>query len=236
MIATAASAAALMMASGGADGVPPLPPSALAHAQAEALIETLNGRLLASNSATATLADWCAVHGLAADPHIRATLDRSEYRAPTDEQRARLQIGPDEPVGYRHVALMCGERTLSIAENWFVPGRLPADTVKLLAETDTPFGTAIRSMSPSRRTISAERLWRPLPEGWESPQHAPRSATDQPASAACEPVPAELIRHRALVLDAQGMPLAEVAETYQRAMLDFPLPWASAAADSCPAG
>lgn len=219
----------------GAGGVvpsvpPPIPPDVLARTQAEAIMQTLNGRLLASSSATATLADWCATHHLAADPRIRAVVDRNEHREPSMEQRARLGVGPDEPVAYRHVRLMCGDRLLSVAENWFVPGRLPAEATDVLARTDTPFGTAIRALSPSRRTISAELLWHPLAIGWESKPNPERGGGEE---GPCEAVPAELIRHRALVLDKDGKALAEVVETYRRGLMEFDVPWTLVAAKRC---
>lgn len=218
---------------GGASLPPPLPPDRRARTQAEEIVQALNNRLLAGSSATATLADWCAAHHLAADPRIRAEVDRNAHREPTPEQRTRLGIAPDEPVAYRHVRLMCGDRLLSVAENWFVPGRLPAGTVELLARTDTPFGTAVRPLGPWRKTISAELLWHPLGAAREgaSARRQAGNGRDQ-----CDAVPAELIRHRALVLDKDGVALAEVVETYRNGVIAADVPWAHAATKLCADG
>lgn len=205
--------------------VAPLPPDRLSHVEAEALIATIDARLLASNSATATLADWCGAHGLAADPRIRAVPDKADPVAPTAEQRARLGVGADEAVTYRRVLLMCGDHILSRAENWFVPARLDPAMLRALSETDTPFGAVIAPLHPQRRTLSSERLWYPMPAGWERRTTAP--------AATCEPVPDALFRHHALVLDARGTPIAEVAETYQRGLLAFGTPWAGRAGGRC---
>jgi chorismate-pyruvate lyase len=213
-------AAALAAAS-----VAPLPPDLWSRTQAEALVARLDATLLASRSATATLAEWCAAHDLAAEPRIRALVNHGAERSPTVEQRARLGIGADEPVVYRRVRLVCGDRVLSEAENWFVPARLSPAMVRALATTDTPFGTVIAPLAPSRRTVSDERLWQPLPAGWEL--SAPISA------AGCTPLPEALFRHRALVLDGQGRPLAEVVETYRRDLLGFRSPWNRRAARHC---
>jgi hypothetical protein len=62
-----------------------------------------------------------------------------------------------------------------------------------LDTTDTPFGTVVKPLNINRRTLGAETLWR-------------RGAAP----------PAQLFRHRALVLDGNGRPIAEVIETYQR--------------------
>ncbi len=200
--------------------VAPLPPDRPSKAQAEALITVLDTTLLASRSATATLADWCAAHHLAVDPKIRAVRDRGADVAPTAEQRVRLGIGPGEPVVYRRVALVCGTTVLSQAENWFVPARLDPAMVRALAETDTPFGTVIAPLQPQRRTVSDERLWHPLDRG----------------ARRCVAVPQTLLRHRALVLTPVGTPLAEVVETYQRDLLGFAVPWARRATRHCGRG
>ncbi len=207
--------------------VAPLPSDRLSHVEAEALIATIDARLLASNSATATLADWCGAHGLATEPRIRALPDRLAKVAPTPEQRARLMVGADEPVAYRRVQLVCGDHVLSEAENWFVPARLDPAMLRLLAETDTPFGAVIAPLKPQRRTMSTERLWRPLPEGWE------RGQGQRAAPKTCEAIPDALFRHHALVLDATGRPIAEVAETYQRGLLAFATPWSARSAAHC---
>lgn len=197
-----------------------VPPTQLAGAQALALIQTLNADLLASRSATATLEAWCVAHDLANPARIRAEVQTGATNPITAEQRMRLSIGAAEPVGYRRVRLWCGDRLLSQAENWFVPARLTADMNATLAAGDTPFGTVIRPLGPSRRTLASELLWHPLPEGWERGAVWLRG---------CAPIPQELLRHRALVSDGSGRPLAEVVETYQRGLFAFAVPWAKAA-------
>lgn len=203
-----------------------LPPDALSHAQAEALVQTLNGQLLAAPSATGVLEKWCGAHGLAGQPRIRAVLDRSARAAPGAEQRERLGVSADEPVRYRKVALMCGDRVLSVAENWFVPARLTPAMLKALDETDQPFGAVVAPLGINRRNLGAEQLWHPLAADWIG------GAAGKPA-AACEAVPQELLRHRALVFDRTGKPIAEVSETYQRDLLAFQLPWSARAAKGC---
>ena len=152
----------------------------------------LDNRLRASPSATATLHDWCAAHGIA-DPVIHAELVKTAPSAATPAQRRELQVGPDELLGYRHVRLSCAGHVLSEAENWYVPARLTAAMNTALDTSDTPFGTAVASLHISRRTLGVETLWR-------------HGTTPPPA----------LFRHRALVLDGTGRPIAEVIETYQR--------------------
>ncbi len=145
----------------------------------------LNVRLLAGNSATAVLEQWCGEKHFADPARIRAERDPKADRQPSAAQRRLLDVGAHEPVRYRRVRLMCGSHAMSEAENWYVPGRLTPEINRLLDGGDTPFGTAIRSLGPNRRTLGVEWLH----------GHA-------------------LFRHRALVMDRDGHVLAEVVETY----------------------
>ena len=180
-----------------------------------AIVEQLNGQLLAADSATRILEQWCRTHRLAATPRIVAERVTGADKPISAEQRARLGIGADEQVRYRHVRLRCGDRVLSEADNWYVPSRLTPAMNALLDRSDTPFGTVVAPLGIGRRTFSAELLWRPLPEGWEMRRDALAQENDEPA------IPDELIRHRAIVHNRALRPIAEVAETYRAALLDF---------------
>jgi chorismate-pyruvate lyase len=191
------------------------PDTYLARVQALALIQTINAEILGSRSATASLEKWCADHRLAAPPRIVAERDPSAAKPITAEQRQRLAISETEPVKYRRVRLRCGDRVLSEADNWYVPGRLDEAMNRQLDSTDTPFGKVVRPLEPYRRTLGATVLWSPLPSGWES--EAPAVGADGGALA----IPQALFEHRALVYGRDGTPFAEVHEVYQRALLDF---------------
>jgi chorismate-pyruvate lyase len=169
--------------------------------RAFALMQTLNAELLASRSATTTLRDWCAQHRLAATPEIVAEVLPGSVPA-TSEQRARLMVKPEEPIRYRRVRLQCGTRTMSEAENWYVPGRLTADMNDQLDGSQTPFGRVIDSLEPYRRNFYMQVHW-PFP------------GRDQPSSAA----PATMFEHRAIVYSGSHQPLAEVREIYQSTAL-----------------
>jgi chorismate-pyruvate lyase len=170
------------------------PLAAVARVPSSARTETteLNRRLLASSSATATLRQWCADHGIA-DPVIHAEVIKVAPRSAPAARRRELQVDVREPLGYRRVRLGCAGHVLSEAENWYVPSRLTPEMNAALDRSDTPFGTVVSPLHISRRNLAVEMLWR-------------RGANP----------PAQLFRHRALVLDADGRPIAEVIETYQR--------------------
>lgn len=147
-------------------------------------VAMLDAELAASDSATAVLQRRC-------DAPIRALVAPVEWHEPTPGLRTRLKVGEADRIAFREVALVCGDRVLSRARNWYVVDRLSASMHAELAG-DAPFGAVIRPLRPTRSVITRDY---------------------QPD--------AETVLHvRALVLDGEGRPLAEVSERYQRALLD----------------
>ena len=92
---------------------------------------------------------------LASPAVIRAMRDRQNEKPATAEVRALLGAAPDEPIRYRRVRLMCGPHVLSEADNWYRAGALTPAMNKTLDETDTPFGTVVRPLNFTRRTLDA---------------------------------------------------------------------------------
>ena len=113
-----------------------------------------------------TLESWCRDHALAAPPRIAATRIQGVERLPAPNN-ARASASATETVRHRRVQLRCGNRVLSEADNWYVPGRLTTEMNRLLDTTDTPFGRAVQPLGPYRRTLEVRMLWAPLPDGWE---------------------------------------------------------------------
>jgi chorismate-pyruvate lyase len=192
------------------------PGSFLARVEAMALIETLNAELLSNPSATLTLERWCGAHRLAAEAKVSAHLVGGEDRQIAPEDRSLLAIAAEEPVRYRRVQLFCGDKLLSEADNWYVPGRLTAEMNRLLDQTDTPFGRAVKDLEFQRQTLKVTLLWRPLPPGWEL-------EAAQPDKAGALPVPDHVLEHRAILYTSARVPFSIVVETYTRHMFDFPL-------------
>jgi hypothetical protein len=233
-------AAACLAGSAKAADAPAWPDTYVGRLQAQALLQTLNANILASTSATLTLEKWCADHGMAGDARIVARQQRDAELAATPEQRARLRVTDETPLKYRRVQLYCGTHLLSEADNWYVPGRLSAAMNQLLEQTDTPFGKVVLPLAPYRRTFAAKTLWSPLPERWESLPALGTTGTgtasatvatgaapampSTPAMPALLPIPAALFEHRAVLYTRNHEPIAEVRETYQRGLLDFPPP------------
>ena len=136
----------------------------------------------------------------------------------TAEVRAALDVKPDEPLGYRRVRLKCGDRTLSEADNWYVPSRLTPEMNHVLETTDTPFGKAVADLHFRRHTLKADLLWRPLPKGWEM------GAPPTPDTSGALVAPPHVLEHRAVLSLPDGEPFSEVVETYTGEVLALPPP------------
>lgn len=197
----------------------PWPDDFVGRLEAQALVETLNAELLAGRSATAVLEKWCADHRMAAEPKIVARVAPAAAAPLGAEQRERLQIGAEEPVRYRRVALRCGEHTLSEADNWYVPSRLTPEMNRALETSDAPFGKVIAPLRPFRRTFAVEKRWSPLPAGWEGMTRE-TIMREHPRGGALD-APHALFEHRAIVHGGDGKPISEVREIYTNEILDF---------------
>lgn len=194
----------------------PWPDTFVARLNALAQVESLNAELLSHDSATATLQAWCDVYGVVPGTRIRALRGSGEQKSADPSVRADLHAGPGELIAYRHVQLTCGDVVLSQADNWYRPERLTPGMNNALENTDTPFGVVVRTLNFHRRTLAADVLFLPLPRGWEA-KSWPQRQTTRPLQ-----VPAEILRHRAVLTAADGEPFSLVSETYSRAVLIRP--------------
>jgi chorismate-pyruvate lyase len=195
------------------------PDSVLTRVEALALLQTLNSDLLSNESATLTLDRWCERHKLASPAaKIVAERVRGVDKEPTAEQRKLLGISGGEPVRYRRVRLHCGDRVLSEADNWYVPGRLTPEMNHALDTTDIAFGRAVQALKFRRQRLSAKLLWSPLPDGWEMGEALPERRGD------VLEIPAQLLQHHAVLTLPDGTPISEVVETYTNDVLAFPSP------------
>jgi hypothetical protein len=181
-----------------------------------ALLQTLNGELLAATSATRTLEAWCGDHHMADEPKIVAIRVTGVRKEPSAEQLQRLAVHDASEVRYRRVELRCGAHVLSEADNWYVPSRLTPEMNALLETTDTPFGKVVLPLGPYRRTVAVTPLWTPLPRGWEQ-QKRSQSHSSRRALA----IPKAVFEHRAVLYTADHLPFSEVVETYQSELLAF---------------
>ena len=151
--------------------------------------------LAAHHSATEALTQWCRQRGMAHPPVIVARAMPGEVRSADDATRRLLVVGDDEPVRYRRVELVCGETVLSVADNWYVPGRLNPEINHLLKTSDVPFGRAVAPLGYTREQISSHR---------GRAGHCPRGT---------------ILSVRALLKRLDGEPISMVAECYTAANL-----------------
>ena len=183
-----------------------------------ALTQTLNAEILASSSATQSLEKWCRDHKMAVDPTIVARVMTGIGKVPIAEQLQRLQVATVGEVKHRHVELRCGSHILSEADLWYVPSRLTAEMNGLLETSETPFGKAVQSLRPYRRTFAVTLLWSPLPAGWEQQRPTRRQPSERTTPLA---IPKDLFEHRAILYTIDHQPVAEVHERYQGQLLAF---------------
>ena len=180
------------------------------------LVRRLNSELLSEGSATETLRRWCEARQLAASPRIVARRITT-IRKPADAGvRAILAAAPAEPVSYRRVELACGRRILSSADNWYRSSRLTDAMNRQLAETTTPFGLVVRPLRLHRRTLEDSVLFDPL-------AGVGPSSTRPTGRRGALPLPAEILRLRAVLATSNGTPISLVVETYRRAALAGPV-------------
>lgn len=187
----AAPIASLSATDAGASTPPQAPPGQQRIASA-ALVEMLHQRVLAGQSATATLETWCAEHGLAEQARVRAVRVRgTDKPAPTEVLQA-LAVEPGTPLRYRRVQLACGSRVLSEADNWYLPDHLSPAMNQVLDTTDEPFGRVVGPLGFKRQTLADQTFWPPRGEG------------DQGV----------ILEVRALLRDRQQQPFSYVIESY----------------------
>lgn len=186
--------------------------------EALAVLQTLNANLLSNASATLTLDRWCAAHKLApkGSKIVAQRVDRQGK--PADEHiHELLTVGPGELIAYRRVRLVCGDRVLSEADNWYVPAKLTAEMNRALNTSDIAFGRAVQALNFTRTNLSAKLLWSPLSEGWDMDG----LITHKTSSLSLPPF---LLEHRAILKLQDGTPFSALVESYTDKVLDFPVP------------
>jgi hypothetical protein len=146
---------------------------------------------------------------------ILATQVKGADKPPPEAVQQELALKPGVVVRYRRVQLACGDHVLSQADNWYLPAMLTPEMNQALDQTSTPFGAVVRPLNFHRRTLSADLLFQPLPIGWEMGA-APTKTGGILA------IPAEVLRHSALLSTPDGAPFSFVIETYTDQVLAFP--------------
>lgn len=146
--------------------------------------------LAANDSATLSLGQWCGRQHFADPPLVSAQPVIGSDRAAPADAPALLATSAAEPLRFRHVALSCGGKVLSLAGNWYVPARLTPAMNAQLESGDTPFGKVAAPLRFRRERLAEQR----------------GAAFGCPAGT--------ILSHRARLVLPDGRPLALVVECY----------------------
>lgn len=119
------------------------------------LRDRFEAQLAANESATAALQSWCATRNIADPAQITVEHVETSEKTPAGAIRWMLKVDADEPLGYRHVRLVCGSTVMSVAHNWYVPGRLTPAMNTTLETTNTPFGRAVAELNFTRQRLES---------------------------------------------------------------------------------
>jgi hypothetical protein len=184
--------------------------------KAVAQVQRLDAELLSRDSATATLQLWCDAHGPGGGAKIVARRPPVDAKPAGEAERRDLKVGPDEAVAYRRVDLACGDKVLSRADNWYLPGRLTPEMNATLNTTQTPFGVVVKPLNFRRHTLDSTLLI--LPAWIREHRLAPHPTSPEEDL----PVPPEVLQHRAVLATPDGAPFSLVVETYTDQVLVSP--------------
>ena len=165
--------------------------SSLAAQAAPDALAAFEAQLEAQPSATAVLQTWCDAHA-PAGTRIVARQIQPAPAPPPKEARKALALHPGEAVRYRRVQLMCANRVLSNADNWYLPGKLTDAMNDMLDHSQTPFGAAVAALHFRRRNLETNYL----PPGGQ-----------------------DVLRHSALLTTEKGAPFSFVVETYTKEIM-----------------
>lgn len=153
-------------------------------------LTAFEARLETHASATAVLQTWCDAHA----PGTRIVARQVQRRSvpPPPEVRQALAIVSGKTVRYRRVQLLCGNRVLSNADNWYLPGILNGAMNAKLEHSQTPFGVAVAALHFRRHNLKTVFL---------------------------PPGGGNVLRHSAILVTDKGVPFSFVVETYTKAIL-----------------
>jgi len=146
-------------------------------------------------TATLALNDWCNRHGLPGADRVHAEVLQDEPIDPA-AYTGRLVVAPGETLRHRRVRLNWGAMTLSEADNWYLPQRLPPAMRERLENSSVPFGQVVMSLGPQRTDETRERV-----DATDADDHR------------------FFLHVTALLYTAQGAAIAEVSERYRRELL-----------------
>jgi len=160
-------------------------------------VGALNSRLLSADSATRALRKWCDDHRIGGDgPILAKKQPHADIVRPDDELLNTLLLAPGEVIQHRRVTLSRSGIALSDCDLWWMPSRLGQGMAAELDNTDSPFGTVVAPLHPTRHTLYEAVL--------------PTGHT-------------HILEHRALVISGVSprWPIAAVRELYRTELIEW---------------
>jgi chorismate-pyruvate lyase len=165
-------------------------------------------------TATEALTAWCATHlkqrATAIVVRVLADdeADHASYSGP-------LVISKSERLRYRKVQLRWGDTTVSEAENWYLPDRLPQVMRTRLLTDFVPFGEVVRDLQPDRRMVAMYS-----PDDLESGNLGTEPAMRRPDEVeGFSPLEHFILHVRAVMVTAAGVFIADLREHYRQELL-----------------
>ena len=174
----------------------------------------INEELTLTESASLSLSRWCFHRPSFHEHPLKAVRLNAPTKPATKAIRQLLGVGPKTLIRYRRVELTCRGIGLSMADNWYVPERLPGDMNQRLEQSPTPFGLVVQPLAPRRVSLMSrlnrgwilKDLWTERTLSFESARH--RST---------------VLEIRALLVTDHG-PISLVEEHYASSLLDLAEP------------
>jgi hypothetical protein len=179
-------------------------------------IDALARHITSHSTATAALNAWCARRMARQHGSIVARVLADEDADPAS-YKGSLTIENGEQLRYRKVALVWGDATVSEAENWYFPNRLPPAMRTQLLSTNLPFGQVVRDLQPQRTSVAIYSDDDLAKGGFGAGQ-----CIDRLRGVVGFSPPKNFVLHISAVVTAavSGLVIAEVHEHYRRELID----------------
>lgn len=164
------------------------------------LMRALSERISSANSVTEELERWCCERGISRGRLIATCARGAKAEFLDAESLEALHTDAHAKPEFRRVQLAIDGVVLADAVNWYFPANLTPEICEVLRNSSVPFGRAIRTLRPKRRTFFVRQ---PTAE-----QIA--SSRDQTDTA---------FEHHAIVLRGDGVPVAVVHERFRMVLI-----------------
>jgi len=164
------------------------------------LMRSLSERLLSANSVTEEIERWCCERGISHGRLIATCARDAKAKFLDEESLEAMQGNAHAEPEFRCVQLATEGVAVVDALNWYFPANLTPEICEALRNSSVPFGRAIRTLRPKRRTFFVK----------QSTAAQIASSRDQTETA---------FEHRAIVLREDGVPVAVVHERFRMVLI-----------------